>query len=155
TSHPPDAGSVYYAPARRRQRARMFGSRPRPRDRHQPNALTSSTTQELAMTILDKVRLDPKPEFESNSFRTGPASGSFTAPEGGLCTITATKAADGIYNLVATAGGGKDYYYPWLRCGVGWVKVPTNVPDGTIVMTGGVNGCTMVVSESNGYYYFY
>ena len=110
---------------------------------------------------LKTLRSDPMNSCWRNVYRTGPKPGSFTGRgdlvEGGSCTIEATEVQPGIYDLkaVATSSAGRDYFYPWLRRGVGWVKVPKNVPDGTIVMTGGVNGCTIVVTEFMSNYYFY
>ncbi len=109
---------------------------------------------------LSTLRSDPKNACMRNVYRTGPASGSFTGAgdmvEGGRCTITSGEASTGFFDLKATAKTtGTDFFYPWLRTGVGWVKVPKNVADGTIVMTGGVNGCSLVVSEQTTDYYFY
>lgn len=105
---------------------------------------------------LDLLKSDPMSATQRCTFRTGPAAGSFAlSNEGGLCKITCTKLADDIFDLKATAGAGTDYFYPWLQRGYGWVKVPKDAPNGTVVMTGGVNGCTLIVSESAGFYYFY
>jgi hypothetical protein len=104
--------------------------------------------------------VDPVSSCFRNVYRTKPADGSFTGAgamvEGGRCTIGETEVQTGFYDLRATsASGGSDYFYPWMRTGIGWVTVPKNVPDGTIVMSGGVNGCTLVVTEHGDDYYFY
>lgn len=110
---------------------------------------------------LKTLRADPLNSCMCNVYRTCPAGGSFTGTgamvEGGGCTIGQSIAAPGFYDLkaVASSYSASDYFFPWLRTGVGWVKVPKSAPDGTIVMTGGVNGCTIVVTEHLGHYYFY
>ena len=112
---------------------------------------------------LDLLRGDPKSACMRNVYRTSPAGGSFVSSgakfEGGNCTITCDPIAKakGFYDLTATAANGttNDYFFPWLQRGVGWVRVPENLPDGLIVMTGGVNGCTLVATKSDGYFYFY
>lgn len=86
---------------------------------------------------LELLKRNPMAATQGNSFRTGPAAGSFSATaEGGTCTIACTKLADNTFELKAMAGAGTDYFYPWLPSGYGWVKVPKDVPDGTVVMTG-------------------
>ena len=110
---------------------------------------------------LATLRSDPQNACLRNVYRTGPAPGSFTGQgaivEGGRCTIAATEVTTGVFDLKAIASNyaSTDYFYPWLRQGVGWVQVPKNAPDGTIVMTGGVNGCTLVVTEFLSNYFFY
>jgi hypothetical protein len=110
---------------------------------------------------LGTLRADPLNSCLRNVYRTGPARGSFTDKgdivEGGRCTIGCDEVETGFYDLKATASSyqSNDYFYPWLQRGIGWVKVPKAVPDGTIVMTGGVNGCTLVVTELLTSYYFY
>ena len=126
---------------------------------------------------LETLRSDPAAASSRNVYRTGPASGSFTGAgamvQGGRCYISCSQIKNGnddsFFDLKATeyTGGlgdtfwqaigttANDYFYPWMRTGVGWVVVPKTVPNGTIVMTGGVNGCTIVVSENGANYYFY
>lgn len=112
---------------------------------------------------LDALRADAKAACMENVYRTGPAAGSFTAVgdlvQGGRCIITCDKVAKakGFFDVKASAtvGASNDFFFPWLRNGVGWVQVPKAVPDGSIVMTGGVNGCTIVVTEQGNNYHFY
>jgi hypothetical protein len=107
------------------------------------------------------LRIDPLTACTNNAYRTGPSPGSFNGQgaivEGGRCTIASMQLAPRIFQLTATAAAnaGTDYFYPWLQRGIGWARVPRNVPNGTIVMTGGVNGCTLVVTEFMSDYYFY
>jgi len=112
---------------------------------------------------LDALRADAKSACMQNVYRTGPAKGSFTATgplvAGGPCVISSDKdsKAKGFFDLKATAttGASNDYFFPWLMHGVGWVQVPKAVPNGSIVMTGGVNGCTIIVTEQGTNYHFY
>ncbi|CDG81568.1 hypothetical protein [Janthinobacterium agaricidamnosum] len=110
---------------------------------------------------LNALRSDPRNACERNAYITGPKPGSFRNSgdfvRGGPCFIEASQLEAGFVSLLAVERNynNKDFFYPWLQRGVGWVPVPKNVPDGTIVMTGGVNGCSIVVSESAGHYNFY
>ena len=96
-----------------------------------------------------------------NVYRTGPGPNAFQngghIVEGGPCTISQSVAAPGFYDLKAIPSGygSNDYFYPWMQRGIGWVQVPKDTPDGTIVLTGGVNGCTIVVTEHLSSYFFY
>ena len=107
-------------------------------------------------SIIERLRVNPAAVCESNGIRTSPAGGSFSGTqEGGRCEIACTETGTGVYDLVATGGRGTDYFFPWLQRNYTWVKVPKDAADGTIVMTGGLNGCTIVVSEFGSDYYFY
>lgn len=87
-------------------------------------------------------------------YRTGPAEKSFTESgrlvAGGKCTIGGNDAGPGAHDLEAVANtySSTDFFYPWMRTGTGWVKVPKSVADGSVVMTGGVNGCTSAAATS-------
>lgn len=110
---------------------------------------------------LAELRSNPADACNRYVYRTGPNPGSFSTHgaivEGGMCTIAQKAISAGFYDLKAVATGyaGTDYFYPWLQRGIGWVQVPKSAPDGTIVMTGGVNGCTIVVTELLSNYFFY
>ena len=106
------------------------------------------------------LRLLPIDACRANIYKAGPESGSFTNTgtlvEGGKCQINEEFVKPGMYHLKAKASDtGTDYFFPWLRTGVGYVKVPHAAPDGTVVLTGGVNGCSIVVSTLQNDYYFY
>jgi len=126
-------------------------------DRDGHFGITTFRKSELeARMSLSLLRGDPLEACKSYRFRTGPKPGSFkNVEQGGACTISCSKAANNIYDLEASDSAGSDYFYPWLQRGVGWVRVPKTISEGTSVMTGGVNGCTLVVSETLGHYYFY
>ena len=109
---------------------------------------------------LATLRADPVNACMADVYRMALAAGSFAGTgnlvEGGRCTIDARAPAPGFFDLSATqAGAGGDYFYPWVRQGVGWVRVPKAAPDGTIVMTGGVNGCSIVVTQDGSDFVFY
>lgn len=109
------------------------------------------------MSIIDKLRSssDPKLIVKSTAIRTGPAGKSFVGTQvGGRCELSETSTG-GVYTLSATENKGTDYFYPWLQRSFGWVKVPKSVPDGTIVATGGLNGCSLIVSRKGDDLYFY
>lgn len=106
------------------------------------------------------LRVLPVDACRANIYKTGPEAGSFTNTgqlvEGGRCKINEEFVKPGMYHLKAEASAaGTDYFFPWLRTAVGYVKVPLATPDGTVVLTGGVNGCSIVVSKHQNDYYFY
>ena len=108
------------------------------------------------MSIIDQLRLNPRPICVANGIRTGPEAGSFVGTQqGGQCQINEASDGTDVYTLTATAGAGTDYYFPWLQRSWTYVRVPQNVPNGTIVMTGGVNGCSLIVSDDHNDYVFY
>lgn len=104
---------------------------------------------------LETLRRNPGAFTGVNGFRTMPNGRDFAGvSEGGLCTIVESRASEYVTDFKATAGG-SDYFFPWLQRGYTWVKVPKTVHTGVVVLTGGVNGCTLIVTESAGDYYFY
>ena len=52
--------------------------------------------------------------------------------------------------------GGNDYYFPYVQ-GVGEVSVgaTNNIPEGTIAVTGGMNGCALEATVKNNQFVFY
>lgn len=68
---------------------------------------------------------------------------------GGPCTVTCEHLNDRIYKLKVTATGGSDHYYPYVTNGdsVGRCFVPVGREDGTLVLTGGMNGCAGQVNR--------
>ena len=63
-----------------------------------------------------------------------------------------------IVHLDATVNdiGSPIYYFPYIRQKAGNVSIPNiNIPEGTIVATGGMNGCALEVRYYNDAYYFY
>ena len=109
------------------------------------------------MAIIQKLKTSNNPAaiVKATAIRTQPASGSFSGGQvGGVCELTESS-TEGTYTLTASANKGTDYFYPWLQRSFGWVKVPKSVSDGTIVATGGLNGCTLIVSTKGNDLFFY
>jgi hypothetical protein len=48
-----------------------------------------------------------------------------------------------------------DYCFPYVGNGFGWVSVPKNIPDGSLVVTDGLSGCDIIVTDHAGAYNFY
>jgi hypothetical protein len=74
---------------------------------------------------------------------------------GGLCTFTSALPTSTNVCSVTVANGGSDYFFPWVPRGVGDVSVPAAAPDGTIVATGQLNGCTFEAIEAGANMWFY
>lgn len=106
---------------------------------------------------LPELRRTPKNACERNVYITSQGVAFPAYPVGGRCEIRAKQLQTGFFELRAYPddAAGQDYFYPWVPDGVGTVQVPKNVPDGTIVMTGGLNGCGITVSEEGNSYIFY
>jgi hypothetical protein len=76
--------------------------------------------------------------------------------QGGACKVTCSKSKGNIYMLNVSAGTSA-YFYPWRptgKGGLGWVDVPKTAPAGTLVLTGGMNGCALYVNDNGGNYIF-
>lgn len=107
------------------------------------------------MATLANLRLNPAQVVRAGGVRTGPNAGSFSGVQvGGRCQL-AESVANGITTITAQENSGTDYYYPWLQRNYSYVVVPKNVHNGVIVATGGLNGCSLIVSESGANLYFY
>jgi hypothetical protein len=78
---------------------------------------------------------------ESDVYRSGAT--------GGPCTIACDHLNDNIYRLRVTGITGGDFYYPYVTSGdsVGRCRVPVGQADGTMVLTGGMNGCAIQVNR--------
>jgi hypothetical protein len=111
---------------------------------------------------LDDLRKNPDAEMAKSDFMLDP-QGYRTTPGaearseiGGPCTLTETGTTNGVTRLKVTNDpNGKDYYFPWVNRGVGEVNVPKDAPDGTMVVTGGMNGCGLLVTDEGSHYNFY
>lgn len=107
-------------------------------------------------TAIERIRNNPDGFCQTTAVQTGPAGGQFAGvQDGGRCEITSRDVNNRLVALEATANRGTDYFFPWLQRSFTRVRVPKPVSDGTIVMTGGLNGCTLVVSEDDGAFHFY
>jgi hypothetical protein len=75
--------------------------------------------------------------------------------EGGSCTFTAALPTRTNCVTVSVVNDGPDYFFPWVPRGVGAVDVPVSAPDGTIVATGQLNGCTFEAIQKGDRIWFY
>ncbi|HEX3485594.1 MAG TPA: hypothetical protein VHT51_11075 [Micropepsaceae bacterium] len=114
------------------------------------------------MSALDDFRNNPEVAIEKYDFMVDAREG-FKATKlpgltnceyGGPCTLTEGKAVNGVIRLTVTSGG-NDYFFPWVNRGVGEVNVPKASSNGTIVVTGGMNGCSLEVTENGPNLIFY
>lgn len=100
---------------------------------------------------LKLLRSDPERAFKSYVFMTG------NAAQGGSCAIGCAKVIDNVVKLTPDFGGGGDYFFRYglLAQAPGTVTVPVGQPDGTIVFTGGMNGCALQVQRTGAGFVFY
>ncbi|KVT66464.1 hypothetical protein WK56_29795 [Burkholderia ubonensis] len=85
---------------------------------------------------------------------------NFTAggPQNGYRAKISATLVNGINEMtVAQSEGGADYFFPYIWEGTGNVAVgPVNgIAEGTIVVTGGMNGCALEVTTRNDQFVFY
>jgi hypothetical protein len=113
------------------------------------------------MSALDELRADPDKASEKydffvdfRGFTNTAIPGEKNCQRGGACTLTQTGTTNGVTRLKMNDGG-TDYAFPWVNRGVGEVRVPKLAPDGTVVVTGGMNGCALVVTDDGDHYNFY
>jgi hypothetical protein len=106
-------------------------------------------------TPLQLLRHNPDAAMEKFAFFVD-IGGFTTAQKGGGGAVSLKEGANqnGVTCLTIEAGG-NDFYFPWVPSGVGEVIVPIKPDDGTIVVTGGMNGCTLQVNKDANHYYFY
>ena len=102
------------------------------------------------------MRADPSAAFEKcGFFVTSDVYQNTTL--GGPCAVHCEPANGAVYKLTAKQGQG-DYFFPYVHVtsgGVGVCIVPAGQAEGTIVMTGGMNGCALQVNRSGNDFYFY
>ncbi len=103
---------------------------------------------------LDKLRRDPKAAVSEYGFVVAGSANYDGRMEGGPCTISCKPLGNNIYELTPSSGAGADYYFPYVpqgtQEGVGQCRVPSGARDGTIVLTGAMNGCSLDVRRSGG-----
>lgn len=76
---------------------------------------------------------------------------------GGGCLLSASPAGGNIFKLTARQGSG-DFLYPYVNSaegGVGVCTIPAGQSDGVIVVTGGMNGCSLQVNKDGSNFHFY
>jgi hypothetical protein len=103
-----------------------------------------------------RLRVDPDSAFAENDFVV---DGTVYAGDtiGGPCRILCNEIGSKVFRLTAESGDG-DWFFPYVwttEGGVGTCEVPAGQPDGTIIATGAMNGCTLQVNRSHGDLFFY
>ncbi len=109
-----------------------------------------------AANVLQRLRTDPTAACDSYGFAVERDVKAFPHYIGGRCKIEISNLNDNVYQLKAGTGTG-DFFFPYTHIGgyAGRCQVPDNQPDGTMVITGGMNGCALQVNQENGYKMFY
>jgi len=121
------------------------------------------------MYILDQLRVSPESIIGRNiGFVVAYVKDlAPNAGMGGQCTINCDKLliekhGITVYELLLAKAGG-DYFFPYVtkgtvgylgQKGVGCVDVPKTVPNGTLVLTPGMNGCSLQVEDIGHNYRF-
>ena len=114
----------------------------------------SPTSNHAALALL---RADPDTALGKFGFVVD--SSVYTAGTvGGGCLLSCEPAAGGnIFRLTAKQGAG-DWFFPYINSadgGVGSCVVSQGQSDGTISVTGGMNGCSLQVNKSGANFNFY
>lgn len=106
--------------------------------------------------VLSLLRTDPVAAAGAYGFIVEYDTSAFPHYLGGRCTLSIKKANDNVYVIKASRGTG-DYFFPYTHIGgsAGRCQVPDTVPNGTLVLTGGMNGCALQVNDYPGYKIFY
>ena len=102
------------------------------------------------------LRADPDTAMAKYGFVVGSAVYT-TGTLGGACLLSCESVGANISKLTAKQGQG-DWFFPYVNTaegGVGVCIVPAGQPDGTLVVTGGMNGCSLQVNKSGNDFYFY
>lgn len=112
-----------------------------------------------AQGALALLRSHPVEACESYGFAVEYAPEIVTAFQGGQCRITPSHLNDSVFRLRAEPGVG-DYFFPYTTGSLsatrtGRCEVPFGLPNGTIVLTSGMNGCSLQVNKHDGYFMFY
>ena len=101
---------------------------------------------------LSKLRSDPKAVINDYAFVVAGSAAYDGRTDGGPCTISCAPIGNNIYRLTPSQGSGPDFYFPYvsenLNGGVGQCRVPADAPDGTIVLTSAMNGCSLDIRRS-------
>lgn len=100
---------------------------------------------------LKLLQSDPEKAFKSYVFMTD------NAAQSGSCSIGCEDVMGNVVKLTPNFSGGGHYFflYGMLAQAPGTVSVPVGQPDGTIVFTGGMNGCALQVQRTGAGFQFY
>ena len=116
------------------------------------SALFGSSQSPLAL-----LRKDPGSACATSSFIVNSKLSLHNPAVGGPCTVSCEKLDDEVYQLNASTGTG-DFFFPYVFAtsgGVGSCVVPIGQPDGTLALTGSMNGCALQVNKHGTNFYFY
>jgi len=108
------------------------------------------------MGILESLRTDPESTCFTNSFTVNGGTMA-SEPQGGSCSVSAQKVSDLVYGL-SVGKNGKDWFFPYMNAstgGVGYCVVPIGQPEGTLALTGSMNGCALQVNRDGANFIFY
>lgn len=110
--------------------------------------------------IFDNLRRDPENTFAQMGFITEVEKQNYWQGGKRRVEITCVDKKEQIYKWTVKKESGNIYYFPYITGGVpdipnntvegggiGHVIVSKNVPDGTIVITGGMSGCALQVNK--------
>lgn len=73
------------------------------------------------------------------------------------CSVQCAEIENNVFQLNISKGG-TDYYFPYVLAdsgGAGMCKIPFGVPDGTLALTGSMNGCALEVRRVSDGFLFY
>lgn len=105
----------------------------------------------MAKTQLHMMRSDPDTAFDTYGFIPG-HGGALSAE----CSVKITKLFDRIYKIEPDFSGRGDYFFAYGRYKApAYVEVPVGRPDGTVVFTAPMNGCSLQVNKVKGGFHFY
>lgn len=111
-------------------------------------------------TALEELRANPEAAIIAHDFFVDVRGFKTTVTAkqcetgGPVTLVESAKKENGVARLSLKAGG-TDYFFPWVNRGVGEVALPANPPNGTIVVTGGMNGCAFQCNRNGTEVIFY
>ncbi len=116
---------------------------------------------EAGMMALERLRDDPEAAIQRYDYMVDAQGFPLEATDnahheiGGRVRLIGTM-ENGVTRITQNPQGGVEaFYFPWVNRGVGEVKVPLGMPDGTLVVTGGMNGCAIEVRKQDDQLIFY
>jgi len=107
-------------------------------------------------SVMANLRTNPDATLLNHGFLVE-SSVYTTVTIGGGCTPVCSHLSGQVYKLAVGKGAG-DWFYPYINAtqgGVGVCIVPVGQAEGTLALTGGMNGCALQVNKSGNDFYFY